>query len=146
MPSPIVKPTSRMSASRAGVTQSRGGLIRLALLAAGLAAAVALAATNPTMDGYVRFVEVRLAAEIEKMDQGASRAEQNLIKGIFRARGIQLVDSVVRPNSTRRNWGLFSLFETHVLDERVLVLGVAEHSLPIRGVDEVTLKVGRLAF
>lgn len=146
MPDQIVKPAARGAASRTGVKERRGGLVRLLLLVTVLTVAVALAATNPTMDEYVRFVEVRLAAEIEKMDQGGSRAEQNLIKGIFRARGIQLVDSVVRPNSLRRNWGLCSLFETRVLEEQVLVLGIAEHFIPIRGVEEVTLKVGRLAF
>jgi hypothetical protein len=111
-----------------------------------LVVAVALAATNPTMDEYVRFVEVRLAAEIEKMDQGGSKTERDLIKGIFRAKGIQLVESVVRPNTARKNWGLLSLFETKVLDEQVLVLGVAEQFIPLRGIDEVTVKVGRLAF
>jgi hypothetical protein len=108
--------------------------------------AVGLAATNPGMDQYIRFVEVRLAAEIEKMDQGGPRAERDLIKGVFRAKGIQLVETVVRPNSVRKNWGLLSLFQTRVLGEEVLVLGVADQFVPLRGVEEVTLKVGRLAF
>jgi hypothetical protein len=56
------------------------------------------------------------------------------------------VESVVRPNTARKNWGLLSLFETKVLDEQVLVLGVAEQFIPLRGIDEVTMKVGRLAF
>ena len=38
---------------------------------ASLMIAVWLAATNPTMEAYVQFVEARLTAEIEKMDDAA---------------------------------------------------------------------------
>ena len=58
----------------------------------------------------------------------------------------KLVEGVVRPNTTRNNWGLLSFFETNVLDQPVLVLGVAGQFVPLRGVEEATLKVGRLAF
>jgi len=61
--------------------------LKLAGLVAGLVMAVGLAATNPTMDGYVRFVEARLTAEIDKMDRTASRADQELILKMFRAQG-----------------------------------------------------------
>ena len=120
--------------------------LMLAGWVAGLALAVGLAATNPTMDGYVRFVEMRLAAEIDKMDQSAPRADRDLIRKIFRAQGSRLVEGLVRPKTTRSNWGLLSLFETNVLEESVLVLGVAGQFIPLRGVEEATLKVGRLAF
>lgn len=126
--------------------QKNMSTLKLAGLVAGLVMAVGLAATNPTMDGYVRFVEARLAAEIDKMDQSASRPERELIKGIFRAQGSKLVEGIVRPKTTRSNWGLLSLFETNVLEEYVLVLGVAGQFIPLRGVEEATLKVGRLAF
>ena len=115
-------------------------------LVAGLVMAVGLAATNPTMDGYIRFVEARLTAEIDKMDQSAPRADRDLIRTIFRAQGSKLVEGLVRPKTTRSNWGLLSLFETNVLEEPVLVLGVAGRFIPLRGVEEATLKVGRLAF
>ncbi|MDR4472021.1 MAG: hypothetical protein MRJ92_04985 [Nitrospira sp.] len=49
----------------------------------------------------------------------------NLIGAIFRAQGPKLVEGLVKPNTTRNNWGLLSLFETNVLDQPVLVLGVA---------------------
>jgi hypothetical protein len=120
--------------------------LKLAGLVAGLVMAVGLAATNPTMDGYVRFVEARLTAEIDKMDRTASRADQELILKMFRAQGSKLVEGLVRPKTTRSNWGLLSLFETNVLEESVLVLGVAGQFIPLRGVEAATLKVGRLAF
>ncbi|HMZ56266.1 MAG TPA: DUF4359 domain-containing protein [Nitrospira sp.] len=113
---------------------------------ASLMIAVWLAATNPTMEAYVQFVEARLTAEIEKMDQSGPRRDRDLIKAIFRAQGPKLVEGVVRPNTTRNNWGLLSLFETNVLDQPVLVLGVAGQFVPLRGVEEATLRVGRLAF
>ena len=120
--------------------------LTLAGLVGGLLVAVGLAATNPTMDAYVHFVEARLLAEIEKMDQAGPRHDRDLIKAVFRAQGPKLVEGVVRPNTTRNNWGLLSLFETNVLDQPVLVLGVAGQFVSLRGVEEATLKVGRLAF
>lgn len=120
--------------------------LALAGLVGGLLVAVGLAATNPTVDAYVQFVEARLVAEIEKMDQSGPRHDRELIRAVFRAQGPKLVEGVVRPNTTRNNWGLLSLFETNVLDQPVLVLGVAGKFVPLRGVEEATLKVGRLAF
>lgn len=120
--------------------------LTLAGLVTGLMMAVGLAATNPTMDGYVHFVEERLTAEIDKMDQSAPRADRDLIRKIFRVQGSKLVEGLVRPKTTRSNWGMLSLFETNVLEESVLVLGVAGQFIPLRGVEEATLKVGRLAF
>ncbi len=120
--------------------------VTLAGLAGTLTAAVWLAATNPTMDAYLQFVEARLTAEIEKMDQSGPRRDRDLIRSIFRAQGPKLVEGVVRPNTKRNNWGLLSLFETNVLDQPVLVLGIAGQFVPLRGVEEATVKVGRLAF
>jgi hypothetical protein len=120
--------------------------LKLVGLVTGLSVAVWLAATNPTMDAYLRFVETRLSAEIDKMDQSTPRQERDLIKGIFRSQGSKLIESVVRPNTRRNNWGLVSLFETNVLDQPVLVLGMAGQFIPLRGVEEATVKVGRLAF
>ena len=118
----------------------------LAALAGSLMIAVWLAATNPTMETYLRFVEARLSAEIEKMDQSSPRRDRDLIQSIFRAQGPKLVEGVVRPNTRRNNWGLLSLFETNVLDQPVLVLGIGGQFVPLRGVEEATVKVGRLAF
>ena len=120
--------------------------VTLAGLVGSLLVAVGLAVTNPTMDAYVHFVEARLLAEIEKMDQSGPRHDRDVIKAVFRAQGPKLVEGVVRPNTTRNNWGLLSFFETNVLDQPVLVLGVAGQFVPLRGVEEATLKVGRLAF
>jgi hypothetical protein len=120
--------------------------LTLAGLAGTLTAAVWLAATNPTMDAYLQFVEARLAAEIEKMDQSGPRRDRDLIRSVFRAQGPKLVEGVVRPHTKWNNWGLLSVFETNVLDQPVLVLGIGGQFVPLRGVEEATVKVGRLAF
>jgi len=98
------------------------------------------------METYLQFVEARLSAEIEKMDQSGPRRDRDLIKAVFRAQGPKLVEGVVRPNTIRNNWGLLSFFETNVLDQPVLVLGIGGQFVPLRGVEEATVKVGRLAF
>ncbi|KXK07251.1 DUF4359 domain-containing protein [Nitrospirales bacterium NOB] len=118
----------------------------LAAVTASLAVAVGLAATNPTMEAYLRFIEVRLAAELDKMDQSAPRGDRDLIKQVVRAQGGKLIEGLVRPKTVRTNFGLLSLFETNVLDQSVLVLGVGGQFVPVHGVEEATLKVGRLAF
>ncbi len=118
----------------------------LAAVTASLAVAVGLAATNPTMEAYLRFIEVRLAAELDKMDQSAPRGDRDLIKQVVRAQGGKLIEGLVRPKTVRTNFGLLSLFETNVLDQSVLVLGVGGQFVPVHGVEETTLKVSRLAF
>ena len=132
--------------SRRTVPSMKMKTLTLIGIVAGLTAAVGLAATNPTMDGYIQFVEARLTAEIDKMDQSAPRADRELIRKVFRAQGSKLVEGLVRPKTTRSNWGLLSLFETEVLDESILVLGMGGQFIPLWGVEEATLKVGRLAF
>ena len=62
--------------------------VEVGWVVAGLVMAVGLAATNPTMDGYVRFVEARLTAEIDKMDKTASRADQELTEECFAPRAV----------------------------------------------------------
>ncbi|MEW6247092.1 MAG: DUF4359 domain-containing protein [Nitrospirota bacterium] len=120
--------------------------LALALLTAFLGVCVALAATNPTTDDYLLFLEAKLSQALERMDQTAPSREQNLIRSVFRTQGKRLIAGVVRPNTVRRNWGLVSLFETRVLDVRVVVLGVAGRFVPIEGVEEATLKLGRAVF
>lgn len=121
-------------------------LARLAVVVLVLAGAVGLASSNPTMDDYLRFVESELGRAIDRMDQSTADREQQFIRQVFRAQGRQLVEGVVRPNTVRQNWGFLSRFETQVADTKVTVLGVSGGFIPISGVEELTLKVGRMAF
>jgi len=121
-------------------------LLRLAVVVFVLIAAIALALWNPTMDDYLRFVEQELARALDKMDQSTPGKEQQMIRQIFTARSKELIESNVRPRTTRLNWGLFSQYRTKVMDNEVLVVGIAGHFIPIKGVEEATLRIGRMAF
>lgn len=111
-----------------------------------LAICVGLAATNPTLDQYLLFVETEMNRALERMDQSMTNRDRTLIQNVFRSQGKKIIQGVVRPNTVRRNWGLVSRFETRVLDEEVMVLGIAGRFVPLKGFEETTLKIGRLAF
>jgi hypothetical protein len=38
------------------------------------------------------------------------------------------------------------MYRTKILDQEIVVVGVATRFVPVRGVEEATLKIGRLAF
>ncbi|HJR77419.1 MAG TPA: DUF4359 domain-containing protein [Nitrospiraceae bacterium] len=123
------------------MTSFRLGIVIVALLVA-----IGLAMTNPTMDEYLRFVEHRLGAALEKMDQSAPDREKTMLRSVFRAQGKRLIEGIIRPATTRVNWGFWSLYRTNVLDTEIIVLGVASWFVPLSGVEEATIKIGRLAF
>lgn len=119
---------------------------RLGIVVGVLLIAIGLAATNPTMDDYVRFVEGKMTEALDRMDRGTPDREKNVIRLLFKAHGPRLIESVVRPGTTRSNWGLCSIYRTNVLDQQVVVLAVATYFVPLQGLDEATVKIGRLAF
>ena len=121
-------------------------LARLAVLTLILAGAVGLAWSNPTMDDYVRFVERELGKAIDRMDQGTSAREQQFIRQIFQSQSRTLLESFVRPNTVRHNWGVLSRYDTHVADVTVVVVGIGGQFVPLQGVEEAVLKIGRMAF
>ncbi|MGQ0695030.1 MAG: DUF4359 domain-containing protein [Nitrospiraceae bacterium] len=121
-------------------------LLRLSTVVILLAGAVGLALTNPTMDDYLRFVEQEMSKALDRMDQSTPTREQQFIRQVFRLQSKKLVESVVRPHTTRQNWGVLSRYETHVVDTRVVVLGIGSRFVPIEGVEEAALKIGRMIF
>ena len=121
-------------------------LIRLVCLVIGLSIAVVLALTNPTTDQYLAFIQSELSQAIEHKDPSTPERERTVIQNIFRSHGRELIQGVVRPNTIRRNWGLLCRFETKIIDVHVVVVGIAGHFIPVEGVDEAVLKLGRLSF
>jgi hypothetical protein len=121
-------------------------LFRLSVVVGVLVAAVGLTLSNPTMDDYVRFVEQELSNAMDRMDQAIPTREQQFIRQVFRSQSKKLLESFVRPNTARRNWGILSYFETHVADTNVVVLGLGGQFIPLQGVEEATVKIGRMAF
>lgn len=111
-----------------------------------LAGAVGLALSNPTTDDYLQFVEQELNRALDRMDQRTPSREQRFIREVVRSQSKNLIEGVVRPATARNNWGLLSRYETQVLDTKVVVLGIGGRFVPISGVEEATLKIGRMAF
>lgn len=121
-------------------------LLRLSLVVVILAGAVALALSNPTMTDYLQFVQHELGKAMSRMDQATSTREQQFIRQVFASQSKKILQDVVLPHTRRQNWGLASRYETTVMDTRVVVLGVAGLFIPVEGLEEATVKIGRLAF
>ena len=121
-------------------------LLRLSLVVIVLAVSVILALTNPTTDEYMGFVQAELAKAMDRMDQSTPQREGTVVRNIFRRHSQELLESMVRPHTRRQNWGLLSRFETTVLGTRVVVIGIGNQFIPVEGVDEAVLTIGRQVF
>jgi hypothetical protein len=121
-------------------------LLRLSVIVAVLAVSVVLALMNPTMDQYLSFVQAELTKALDRMDQSTPEREGTVVRNIFRRHSQELLDSMVRPHTTRKNWGIFSRFDTTVLGTRVVVIGIGNQFVPIEGVDEAIVTLGRRVF
>jgi Domain of unknown function (DUF4359) len=121
-------------------------LLRLSLVVTVLSVMVMLALTNPTMDQYLSFVQAELTKAMDRMDQSTPEREETVVQNIFRRHSQELLNRVVRPHTMRNNWGVLSMFETTVLGTRVVVIGIGSQFIPIKGVDEAILTLGRQVF
>jgi hypothetical protein len=121
-------------------------LPRLSLVVAVLAVCVVLALMNPTTDQYLGFVQAELTKAMDRMDRSISEREGEVVRNIFRRHSQELLDSMVRPHTTRQNWGILSRFETTLLGTRVVVIGIGNQFIPVEGVDEAILALGRRVF
>jgi Domain of unknown function (DUF4359) len=124
----------------------RMSLLRMSLVVTVLAASVVLALTNPTMDRYLDFIQAELSKAMDRMDQSTPGREGAVLRNIFRRHSQELLDTMVRPRTIRNNWGILSRFETTVLGTRVVVIGIGNQFIPIEGVDEAVLTLGRQVF
>lgn len=121
-------------------------LLRMSLVVTALAVSVALALTNPTTDQYLGFVQAELARALDRMDQSTPEREGTVVRNIFRRHSQELLNSMVRPHTMRQNWGVLSRFETTVMGNRVVVIGIGNQFIPVEGVDEAILTLGRRVF
>ncbi len=121
-------------------------LLRLSLVVAVLAVSVGLALMNPTTDQYLAFVQAELTKAMDRMDQSTPEREGAMVRNIFRLHSEELLNSMVRPHTIRQNWGVLSRFETRVLGTRVVVIGIGNQFIPVEGVDEAILILGRRVF
>ncbi len=121
-------------------------LLRLSLVVMAVAVCVVLALTNPTTDQYLGFMQAELAKAMDRMDQSTPEREGLMVRNIFRRHSQELLNSMVRPHTLRQNWGVLSRFETTVLGTRVVVIGIGNQFIPVEGVDEAILTLGRRVF
>lgn len=121
-------------------------LLRLSLVVTALAVSVVLALTNPTTDQYLGFVQAELVKTMDRMDQSTPEREGTVVRNIFRRHSQELLNSMVRPHTMRQNWGVLSRFETTVLGNRVVVIGIGNQFIPVEGMDEAILTLGRQVF
>ena len=121
-------------------------LLHLSLVVTALAVSVVLALTNPTTDQYLGFVQAELTKAMDRMDQSTPEREGMAVRNIFRRHSQELLNRMVRPHTMRQNWGVLSRFETTVLGTRVVVIGIGNQFIPVEGVDEAILTLGRQVF
>ena len=121
-------------------------LLRLAMTVIVLGLGVGLVLSNPTMDDYLLFVEGQLGKAMDRSEQNHSGREQAMLKSIFRSHSHELMETAVRPHTIRRNWAVMSIYETSLFDVRIVVLGAAGSFIPLKGIDEAIVRLGRLAF
>jgi hypothetical protein len=106
---------------------------------------VALAGTNPTSADYCAFLEASLKQALEQM-QAEPEHQREVIRYLLAEQGKKIIGSVIRANTIRRNYGLFSIFETQAFDVRVVVVGVGRQFIPVDGQEEIVRKLGRLVL
>lgn len=121
-------------------------VLQLGIAVVMLALSIALVLSNPSMDDYLSFVERELGKAMERSDLSYAPREQAMLKSIFRSHSHELMDTAVRPHTVRRNWGVLSVYETSLFDVHIVVLGIAGSFIPLKGIDEAILRLGRLAF
>ena len=121
-------------------------LLRLTMTVMVLGLGIALVLSNPTTDDYLLFVEGQLGKAMDRSEQNHSGREQAMLKSIFRSHSHELMETAVRPHTIRRNWAVMSIYETSLFDVRIVVLGAAGSFIPLKGIDEAILRLGRLAF
>ncbi|BCA53406.1 conserved exported protein of unknown function [Nitrospira sp. KM1] len=118
----------------------------LVLVVLVLSACITLVLTNPSIEAYLDFVERELSKALDRSGKQDQSQERAMLRSIFQRHSHELVVSVLGPNTVRRNWGLASLFETNVFDQHIEILGIGGMFIPLRGLDEAAVRLGRLAF
>jgi hypothetical protein len=116
----------------------------LIVLVSLLTLCVALAATNPTMTQYGRFLDARLTKALARMNPEEANSQQKIMRDILTTQGKKVIDSLTRSNTVRRDYGLFSIFTTRVFQVEIAVVGVGAQFIPLDSQEELIKKLGRL--
>jgi hypothetical protein len=109
-----------------------------------LSVCVALAATNPTSTQYGHFLETQLTEALARMNPDEATSQQKIMRDILTSQGKKVIDSLIRSNTGRRDYGLFSVFTTRVMQVEVVVIGIGTHFIPLESQEDLRKKLGRL--
>jgi hypothetical protein len=116
----------------------------LIVLVSLLTLCVALAATNPTMTQYGRFLDTQLTKALARMNPEEANSQQKIMRDILTTQGKKVIDSLTRTNTVRRDYGLFSIFTTRVFQVEIAVVGVGTRFIPLDSQEALIKKLGRL--
>jgi len=107
---------------------------------------VGLAWTNPTTQDYGEYLETLISQALARTDSTESEDQEKTVRDLLKSQGKLVIKSVIRPNTARHNYGLFSIFETRAFGVRLVVLGIAGTFIPVEGdnTEEVTRKLGQI--
>lgn len=116
----------------------------LVILVTVLAVCVTLAATNPTMAQYGRFLETQLSNALARMNADDANSQHQVMRDILMSQGKKVIESLTRSNTVRRDYGLFSVFTTRVFQVEIAVVGIGTRFIPLDSQEELIKKLGRL--
>ena len=118
----------------------------LAVLVVLLGICVGLAWTNPATQDYGEYLEALISQALARTDSTEPEHQQDAVRDLFKSQGKFVIKSVIRPNTIRRNYGFFSIFETRAFGVRLVVLGIGSTFIPVEGdnIEEVTRKLGQI--
>lgn len=108
----------------------------LILIVALLALAVGLAATNPSWPDYLRFLDGFL-----NQAAGEAGGRSDVATALLQNKAV--IEAVLRSQTLRRDYGLFSLFETNLWDVQFVVLGIGGQFIPLEGLEQAKKKLQR---
>lgn len=118
----------------------------LAVLVVLLGICGGLAWTNPATQDYGEYLEALISQALAQTESIEPEHQQDVVRDLFKSQGKFVIKSVIRPNTTRRNYGFFSTFETRAFGVRLVVLGIGGTFIPVEGdnIEEVTRKLGQI--
>src|SRR5437016_5789038 len=105
----------------------------LAILVVLLGICVALAWTNPGTQDYGEYLESLISQALARMDETESARLQQDVRDMLKSNGKFVITSFIRPNTTLRNYGLFSIFESRAVGLRLVALGLGRQFIPLQG-------------
>lgn len=95
-----------------------------------------LASNNPTSQAYENFQDQLLREAVQRVESSQQEKSKTIIKQLMNSKNSLFFKSLIRSQTIRRNFGLFSLFETKIVSSRFIVLGIGGTFYPLSDPEE----------